>query len=489
MMKYACLLFFCLYLSPFNTIAQVRERIDLAGLWQLRLKDTLFNDKVILPGSLEQNKKGSHVTQPSTQYLNQTYKYTGAAWYTKEIDVPASWKNRPVSLFLERTKVTKVWIDEQLVGSSRLLSAPQVYDCTGKLTPGKHRLTIMVDNSPNLVAVGGSHALSEHTQTNWNGIIGQLYLEATAQVAIQHVRITPDVKNKKADVQLTIRNYQRITGQVILQLSTKQVTINLKGRDTIIKHSYPLGEKAKLWSEYQPALYQLTIRLRNRQQLLDQYTTTFGLREFKAVGTQFRNNGIVTFLRGKNESCVFPLTGYPAMDTASWRKLFRIAKSWGINHYRFHSYTPPEAAFAAADEEGIYIQAELSLWANFHAKDTFMTQFQSDEGKAILDAYGNHPSFVLFTLGNELGGDREVHNKLVSDFRNYDGRRLYAHGTNAFYDNPKPGDTDDFWITMRTGKESPNREYDASLTAMPLLLRVIFHRLSTDGSYPSSPMK
>lgn len=460
MMKYACCIFLGLLFSVY-AFSQVREKIDLAGQWQLGLGDSVFNDQVTLPGSLEQNKKGTPVTQPSTQYLNQTYKYTGAAWYSKEIDVPASWKNKRVTLFLERTRVTKLFIDGRLIDSSRLLSAPQVFDCTGALTPGKHRLTIMVNNSPKLVAVGGSHAMSEHTQTNWNGIIGQLFLEATNQIAIDRVRVTPNVKNRSADIQLNIRNYNSYTGRVTLQVNDgKKLTINLKGRDTTIQTSYLVGPNAKLWSEYQPALHPLTIRLRKGRQLLDEFNTRFGLREFKAVGTQFRNNGIVTFLRGKNESCVFPLTGYPAMDTASWRKLFRIAKAWGINHYRFHSYTPPEAAFAAADAEGIYIQAELPLWGNFYIKDTFMTRFQYEEGKAILDAYGNHPSFVLFTLGNELGGEKAVHNKLVRAFRNYDNRRLYAQGTNAFFDNPTPGDTDDFWVTMRTGKESAGREFD-----------------------------
>ena len=459
-MKYACFLCFSLLFSIFAA-AQVREKMNLAGQWQLGLGDSVFNDQVTLPGSLEQNKKGTPVTQPSTQYLNQTYKYVGAAWYAKDIEVPASWKNRRIRLFLERTRVTKIYIDGRLADSSRILSAPQVSDCTNMLTPGKHRLTIMVNNSPQLVAVGGSHAMSEHTQTNWNGIIGQLYLEATGSITIDRVRVTPDIQNKAAGIELRIRNYNQYTGQVTLQINRdKSLNIHLKGSDTTIKTAYSIGKNAKLWSEYQPVLHQLTIRLRKRQQLLDAQTVHVGLRAFKAVGTQFRNNGITTFLRGKNESCVFPLTGYPAMDTASWRKLFRIAKTWGINHYRFHSYTPPEAAFAAADAEGIYIQAELPLWGNFYTKDSFMTRFQYEEGKAILDAYGNHPSFVLFTLGNELGGDKAVHNQLVRAFRNYDNRLLYAQGTNAFYDNPTPGETDDFWVTMRTGKESPGREFD-----------------------------
>lgn len=489
MIRYTCLLivFFCIQRLP--VMSQIyandtRERIDLAGSWTLRLdslnegrkqnwQDSLFTEEVTLPGSLAQNKKGTPVDKPTTQHLNETYTYVGAAWYCKTIDVPALWKNKPVILFLERTKVTTVWIDGRLAGASSLISAPQVFDCTRMLTPGRHTLTIMVNNTPALMPVGGSHALSEHTQTNWNGIIGRLYLEAGSALMIGRTRITPDAANRKVQVQISIRNQRHYAGPIMLQLRAaawntptqhivpaKQFTIQLNGRDTILTIEYQLGKKAQLWSEYHPALYRLAITLHNQQHLIDRYTTSFGLRTFRAAGTQFRNNGIITFLRGKVESCVFPLTGFPPTDTASWRKIFRIAKAWGINHYRFHSYTPPEAAFSAADAEGMYIQAELPLWANLYVKDTAMRRFQYNEGKAILDAYGNHPSFVLFTLGNELAGDKVVHNKLVSDLRAYDNRLLYADGSNAFYDNPQPGTTDDFWVTMRTGKEMPSRQTD-----------------------------
>src|SRR5690606_7368673 len=132
---------------------------------------------------------------------------------------------------------------------------------------------------------------------------------------------------------------------------------------------------------YTPVLYKLDVILKEKKKVRDRHSANFGLREFKPQGTQFSINDVVTFLRGKNESCVFPLTGHPPMDTESWRKLYRIAKTYGINHYRFHSWTPPKAAFDAADLEGIYIQSELPNWANFTVKDTVHTNFQYGEGK------------------------------------------------------------------------------------------------------------
>ena len=84
----------------------------------------------------------------------------------------------------------------------------------------------------------------------------------------------------------------------------------------------------------------------------------FGLREFAAKGTQFTLNGRPIFLRGTLECSVWPLTGYPPTDVPAWQRIYKIMKSYGLNHIRFHSWCPPEAAFAAADLEGILIQVE-----------------------------------------------------------------------------------------------------------------------------------
>ncbi|WP_207513668.1 sugar-binding domain-containing protein [Longitalea luteola] len=480
-------LFIYLAIAGVQALAQepsTRENLSLAGTWTFRLdsmnvglaqhwQDSLFKEVLRLPGTLEENKQGVYVTQPVTQYLNQTYKYTGPAWYKKEIEIPESWKHKQVALFLERTKATQVWIDGKWIGRASILSAPHVYDLTGNLSPGKHTITILVNNTPALFPVGGSHALSEHTQTNWNGIIGRMYLEAAGALKINWIKITPDVKNKEALVQIRLQGANAAHKKLWLQLQATAWNTSLKhaaaprsfpiavnSGDTILSFRYPLGPRALLWNEYSPALYRLTATLRSDNHTLDKLMTNFGLRSFKPVGTQFRINDVVTFLRGKNESCVFPLTGYPPTDMAHWRKLYRTAKQYGINHFRFHSYTPPAAAFEAADVEGIYIQAELPNWADLTGKDTTQIAFQYQEGCAILDAFGNHPSFVMCTLGNELAGNNTIHEKLVADLRNYDGRRLYAYGTNAFYNDPAPGKTDDFWVTMRTGKESAARTFD-----------------------------
>ena len=86
-----------------------------------------------------------------------------------------------------------------------------------------------------------------------------------------------------------------------------------------------------------------------------------GLREFKTEGKEFRLNGKSIFFRGNHSGGDFPLTGYPETDVAYWKKLFELHRSWGLNHMRFHSWCPPEAAFVAADMLGFYLQPEPGI--------------------------------------------------------------------------------------------------------------------------------
>jgi hypothetical protein len=470
--------------STQNNNETVRQTISLSGQWGCQFdssnagiknnwQDSSFSDFTKLPGSLEENKKGKFVSDTTTDHLNQTYKYIGAAWYQKQIEIPQQWKNKSLQLILERTKVTWIWIDHKFIGKSDLISAPQVYDLTGKLFPGKHAITICVNNSPELLQVGGSHAISEHTQTNWNGVIGKMYLEAVNDVNINSVKITPDVNRRSIAIQVSISNRLKTAKTLSLQVQASAwnttishvakpllVALNLQGDDTSFTFVYSLGKDAQLWSEYHPALYHLQLNLFDQKNKIDETITNFGLRKFEGKGTQFTINKEIIFLRGKHDGCVFPLTGYPPADVDAWRKLFRIAKSYGINHYRFHSYTPPDAAFEAADIEGIYIQAELPDWNSYSLKDSIHTKYQYREGLSILNAFGNHPSFVMFSLGNELGGgDSSITNEMVAGFKNYDNRRLYTQGTNAFFYDPRPGRSDDYWVTMWTRKET-NGKYD-----------------------------
>jgi beta-galactosidase/beta-glucuronidase len=199
---------------------------------------------------------------------------------------------------------------------------------------------------------------------------------ATPKVFIDEIRIFPDLQRKTARTIVSIRNPDKINlkGSLALQaksfnsikdqrLSRKNVTIvtNSGEQQLVVDYKIP---NPQLWSEFSPALYKMSVSLKEKGRLIDNCEVDFGMREFKTNGTRFEVNGHPIFLRGTTECCIFPLTGYPPSDVNSWEKVLQKCKDYGLNHVRFHSFCPPEAAFIAADKLGIYFHIECSSWAN-----------------------------------------------------------------------------------------------------------------------------
>ncbi len=195
-----------------------------------------------------------------------------------------------------------------------------------------------------------------------------------------------------------------------------------------------MGDDIRLWDEFSPSLYDLTATLKTKgdSHFSDEKKTTFGMREISVKGTQFAMNGRPVYVRGTLECAIFPLTAYPPCDVPAWERICRILKSYGLNTLRFHSWTPPEAAFTAADEEGIMIQTEAPQANVPQGKVPERDRFIAEESRRILEAYGNHPSFCFFTFGNEMDGSGDALDRLIEEFKTSDPRHLYSDVSNGF---------------------------------------------------------
>jgi hypothetical protein len=470
-----------LYGCSNDTGAPSRHRISLKGSWSFAL-DSLrsgiseqwfareLQETVQLPGTLDENGKGiPNTNKEETMRLSRERTYEGWSWYRKEVTIPEEWQGKNVRLIMERTKPSTVWIDTVKAGTDNSILTPQLYDLTELLKPGKHTLTILINNGPGSVPRGitGSHAWTDHTQTNWNGIIGDFCLEAINPDHIESVKVFPDSLLKSITVKTKIYSAGNENKKAVLSLNAeswntetkhnagqKKYHVELKPGMNELVLNYKTGSKTVLWSEFDPALYRLSVSLSGKD-IADTCAVTFGMRKFTTKGTQFTINNAVTFLRGKHDACVFPLTGHPPMDVESWRKVFRIAKSYNINFYRFHSWTPPAAAFEAADIEGIYMQPELPFWGGFRKNNNDgLNEFLLGTGDKILDAYGNHASFVMFALGNELSGSQEVMNEFVTHYRSIDYRPLYAYGSNNYLGFRGQAKGEDYYAGCRIGADT-----------------------------------
>jgi len=461
--------------------------INLAGTWHFRMDpgnqgiqnkwyEKKLNNTIHLPGSMVQNGKGNPVTintnwtgsiydssfyfdprlakyrKPDhpmfSFFLTPKKHYVGAAWYQKEVTIPQSWNDRHIQLFLERAHwETQVWADGTEIGTANSLSTPHVYDLSKVLTPGRHRITIRVDNSIKDVGINvgpDSHSLTDQTQGNWNGIIGRMELISRSQVWLSDIQVYPDIRHRTAEVKIRIK--KSLTGHVNGNITISVQTINtaktqevpsrtsgfsMSGNDTMLVINYPMGNHVKTWNEFHPYLYKLTTTLSLSGGDKDRKQVQFGMRNFTIDGTRFAVNGHPVFIRGTVNNCVFPITGYPPMTESGWLHVFRVAKAYGLNAMRFHSWCPPEAAFDAADKEGFYLQIEGPSWANHGTSlgdgrpvDAYIYK----ETNRIDRFYGNHPSFCMMAYGNEPRGGHQVQylDKFVDYWKAKDSRHVYT---------------------------------------------------------------
>lgn len=505
--------------------------LSLAGTWQVQLEKGREQEladpsgswqPVRLPGSLTANGIGEEVSletpwmgftgrggwasdpryapyrQPGNIkvpfWLQPLKYYQGKAWYRRDVEIPAGWGSKRLVLMLERCHWgSTVWVDgkrfESVAGES--LSAPHRYEL-GVLASGQHTLIVRIDNNY-LVRVGpDAHSVTDHTQGNWNGIVGRIELQAHDPLRIESqqvypknngtVRIALRLRNDNLDPvagKLTATIREKATGKVVgraekafaLPRGTQSDGSHILSQVVDEELTVTLAAAPKLWSEFTPEhLYAATATVTTDKpgNGSDTATTTFGFREIGTDGRTFLVNGVPTLMRGNLDCAAFPLTGYPSSDIREWRRIFKVYKAYGLNQIRFHSWCPPEAAFAAADEEGMYLQPECATWRGTcpykNAKP--VEPYLMTEAERICREYGNHPSFVLFAHGNEPWDldNKWLNNTWVPEMKKLDPRHLVTAGSHyPLGDNNDfhvPGCTDGFYM-----------RYHGSLDKLPATAR------------------
>ena len=432
LMKHATRLWTALLCGLFTLTAAAQQTINLQGQWKFATDrsggssiPTAYAQTITLPGSMLTNGLGDPVT-PETQWVGSLYDssyyhnpymeryrqpgkmkfpffltpskhYVGHAWYERTVVVPRKWRKGPVTLFLERPHIeTTVYVNGKEVGHRMSLSTPHQYDITHLVHFGKaNTITILVYNGIENVCVGqDSHSVTDQTQGDWNGIAGRI--ELRAEPLIYRKRVVTDWEKKDVAVYINEEVFH-----------------------------CPLPETAERWSESNPNLQTIEVEYHGCT-----IPVTFGVRDVSVKDRHIAINGKKTHLRGTVENCCFPETGYPPTNVESWLRVLGKCKEYGLNHVRFHSYCPPDAAFTAADQLGMYLQPEGPSWPNHGVRlrrGMAIDQYLTDECKRIVDTYGHHPSFVMLAGGNEPAGDWVAWGKdFVKEMKAYDPSRLYA---------------------------------------------------------------
>ena len=340
------------------------SKIDLSGAWKFGYGDQrVYNDEIILPGSMLTNGKGNEVDTETkwtgslydmSYYYSDLYapyrepgnikfpffltpdkEYVGNAYYSKTVNVPSDWKGKRVVLYLERPHIeTTLTVNGKEVGHQMSLSTPHEFDVTDYIVPGPdNQIEIKVYNGIDNVCVGqDSHSVTDQTQGNWNGIVGEIFLKATPKDAyIKNIRVYPDVKGRKAYIKVikggNAKKIKNISARVVSDDGADVFNLpKWKLNGDTLTFTVDFGDRMKIWDEFSTPFYNVTVNIGD-----DTAETQFGMRDISVSGRDIMINGRPMYVRGTVENCCFPLTGYAPTDEESWAKVFEKCKEYGIN--------------------------------------------------------------------------------------------------------------------------------------------------------------
>lgn len=427
-------------------------KIDLSGQWQVKLdaekQETMpqaYPETMMLPGTTSAAGLGMPNPAKERGCLTDAYRFEGAVWFMRTFTA-GDWTGEQTMLTLERTRKTTVYLDGRPIGHQESLCTPHRYFLP-PVHAGEHTLVIRVDNTD--YPTRGGHLTSPDTQSNWNGITGEISL-TVAHTLLTDLTVCPDLRRGCLRVHGHIIGAPDGVAGIVLPGQMEHL---LPYRRGVLDGECPLKGNEAFWDEAHPEIHTISIDLDG-----DVYETTFGLRDVRTLGRRLLINGRETFLRGKVDNLLYPKTGYTPTDVASWMTILGIAKEYGINHYRYHTACPPDAAFTAADLLGVYMAPELPFWGTVAEEgeegyDERERDFLFQEGFRILREYGHHPSFLWLSLGNELWGSKDVLNRMMCAYREADDTKLYSSGANNYQFVPDVLDEENVFVGVRLGRK------------------------------------
>ncbi len=482
----------------------------ISGKWQFKLDKEMigikeayfsapfFDDEIELPTTTSEAKKGDINNEKNLGFLTDHYSFEGYAWYALDFEVDEAESLQLAKLTLERTRYTSVWLDEVEITDVNSKNADSIcaphYYMLGRMNAGTHRLVILVDNCKEHYAISGGHMTSPDTQTNWNGILGEISIEYTKDYYLLSEKTYPNIEDKSADIEIELcgefldeisRRNERfslpdLTADIRLRCTKMKfkdsssyeietvghirdirgikLQKSLKEMQDFYSISFELPEEMRLWDEYNPYVYIADYTIKKNKDVLVSSSVRFGYRSFSHEKLTLKCNDEEIFLRGTHDGLIYPLTGYAPMDLDSWIRTYGISKDYGFNHYRYHTCVPPKAAFEAADYLGIYLQPELPLWGSIYDEDDENFNEKEDsyiraEGYRILDSFGDAPSFFAMSMGNELWGSKERIDAFVAGYKEYDNRHFYTQGSNNHQFVPSIQEHDDFFSNVRFDRD------------------------------------
>ncbi|UCE17239.1 MAG: glycoside hydrolase family 2 protein [Gemmatimonadota bacterium] len=341
--------------------------------------------------------------------------YRGPSWYRKSIRFDNNDRSNRISLVFEgANKVAEVWMNETKVGTHIGGCSGFEFDITSYVRFGEENLiAVRVDNSYHYDIPPQS---ADYTM--YGGIYRDVYVVKTASVYLGHSLIstpsvTHDAAKVKIEVPVTNKRGVEFRGDLeisllnpvgtVIQETLKEVRIS-KGSPRDIRIEMNEIEKPQFWSPDTPHLYTVRIRLREKDEIIDEISERFGLRWFRFDPNDgFFLNGEYMRLKGVNRHQ--DRAGYGnAVPNHLHTEDMHFIKSMGANFVRLAHYQQDQAVLYACDSLGLLVWEEIPVVRSV-GKEKF-SQNAKNMLREMITQHSNHPCIIIWGLMNEVMRDQ-----------------------------------------------------------------------------------
>lgn len=377
-------------------------------------------DEFPVPGLFELNGYGDAVYvsdgyawknqfKNNPPYIEEKNNYTGS--YRKHITIPANWKGMKILLHVgSATSNLTVYVNGKFVGYTEDSKLPGEFDLTPYLVPGKSNLIAMQV----MRWCDGSY-LEDQDFWRFTGIAREVYLYARPQSHIEDIHITQDLANEYKDGVLKVnlnlsackgkKANLTLTDKAGNTIAEKKLTI---GKDNKAETTFNISNPLK-WTAETPNLYRLNINLTDETQIIESINQYVGFRKVEIKDAQLLVNGKPVLIKGVNRHEMDPLNGYIITKERMLQDI-QIMKELNINAVRTSHYPNDPYWYELCDKYGLYVVAEANveshgivLQGGNLAKNPAYTKAHIERNKNNVMTYKNHPSIIIWSIGNEAG--------------------------------------------------------------------------------------
>lgn len=405
----------------------VRDPADKPeGFEQVKYDDREWVDFPV-PGNWEVHGYGYPI------YLDEKYPFT-TTWpkvpeqynpvgsYRRSFTVPENWEGQNINLYFGAVKsALYLWVNGKFVGFSQGSKTPAEFDVTEYVSAGENTIALQI------YRWSDASYIESQDMLRLSGIEREVYLYARPQIQIRDLfarggldeqykdgLLSTDIKvvnqeDGPQEVQVQVRLYDLQQAHTLVYEGTEKVSLASSEEKTLsFEKNIP---SVKQWSAENPNLYHLEIILRSaRGQVLETVADQIGFRSVEIKNGQLLVNGKAIYIRGVDRHETHPLTGH-VIDEAVMLQDIQLMKQYNINAVRSSHYPNHPKWYDLCDRYGLYVIDEANIESHplANSEETQIGNEMSwlpahlDRTQSMFHRDKNHPSIIIWSLGNEAG--------------------------------------------------------------------------------------